>query len=363
MRPVSSKAEAHRALIISALANQKTEIEINNNSEEVRATIACLKTLGAYLFTNENSITVRPINRETMDISVIDCFNSFATLKFLLPIIATFNKTVEITGERALQKKNLEQYLYRLKGVGFTSEKLPFILSGKLACGEYNIPTELGPQFISGLIIALCTLNGDSTLNLLGEKAGLSQIVSTIELLNKFGVNVEETKSGYFIRGGQEFISPEKLTLKEDKTYNLYIDTVNNLVSGKAIEDINAKSNFDLLVCSAVSALLSNKKTEITCLDKLLEKEKDKLILFKESVSKLGGNIEISDRIIINGTKDLKGGATIDVYGDARIAMALTILCCFLEEESTILGVESVLKNYPEFFNDLKASGAQIVAL
>ena len=109
--------------------------------------------------------------------------------------------------------------------------------------------------------------------------------------------------------------------------------------------------------------MLSNKKTEITYLDKLLEKEKDKLILFKESVSKLGGNIEISDRLIINGTRGLKGGVTIDVYGDARIAMALTILCCFLEEESTILGVESVLKNYPEFFNDLKASGAQIIAL
>ncbi len=363
MRPVSSKAEAHRALIISALANLKTEIEINNNSEEVRTTIACLKTLGAYFFTNEKSITVRPINKENIDLSVIDCFNSFATFKFLLPLIATLNKTVEITGERVLQKKNLEQYLYRLKGVGFTGEKMPFILSGKLSAGEYNIPTELGPQFISGLIIALATLNENSTINLLGEKVGLSQINSTNQLLLKFGVKIEERENGYFIRGGQEFVSPEKLTLLEDKTYNHYIELVNALSNDNEIGDINVKSNFDLLVCSAISASLNNGKTEISFSDKLLEKESERLSRLVSCMQKLGVNALLNDKLIINGTGQINGGAIVDVCKDASVAMGLTILCCYLKEESTLLGVESVLKNYPEFFNSLGGLGAKITAL
>lgn len=363
MCTVSSKMGAHRALIISALANQKTEIEINNNSEEVRATIACLKTLGAYLFNNENSIMVRPINRETMDISVIDCFNSFATLKFLLPIIATFNKTVEITGERVLQKKNLEQFLYRLKGVGFTSEKLPFILSGKLLSGEYNIPTELGAQFISGLIIALCTLDGDSTVSLIGE-SGLSAIHNTVELLKEFNVEIKKTESGYFIRGGQEFVSPERLTLDTDKAYNHYINLVEKLINKDFLtDDIDAKNNFDLLVCATVLALLSNGDRRITFSEKLLEKESEKICLFKDAIIKLGGMVELDNALLVSGNKKVKGGAVIDTYKDARIGMALTILSCFLEEETVLLGVENVLKNYPEFFNDLKSIGANVVTL
>ena len=362
MRPVSSKMGAHRALIISALANLKTEIEINNNSEEVRATIACLKTLGAYLFTNANFITVRPIDKERVDISEIDFANSFNTLKFMLPIIATFNKTVEITGERALQKKNLEQYLYRLKGIAFRGEKLPFILSGKLLCGEYNIPTELGSQFISGLIIALATLDGVSTVNLIGT-SGLTAINNTVELLKKFGVKIQEKESGYVIFGG-EIISPEKLTIAEDKDYANYVTAVQKLASKKYDSgEVNVKSNFDMLVCTAITSVFSNSKTEIIFSDKLLEKEGERLTLFTNLLQKLGVKAQLEKTLVITGAPNLKGGVIIDAYKDGSIAMALSILCAFAEEETTILGVENVLKNYPEFFNDLKDCGANIVAL
>ena len=44
---LSSKSDGHRILICASLADEKTIININNTSEDIEATIECMKSLGA----------------------------------------------------------------------------------------------------------------------------------------------------------------------------------------------------------------------------------------------------------------------------------------------------------------------------
>ena len=47
---IDSKSEAHRKLICSLLAFGKTAIDCKNKSEDIKATIDCMKALGAEVY-------------------------------------------------------------------------------------------------------------------------------------------------------------------------------------------------------------------------------------------------------------------------------------------------------------------------
>ena len=48
-----------------------------------------------------------------------------------------------------------------------TSDRI--LCSGRLSAGEYELPGDISSQYISGLIMALPIIDGDSTLSVTGE--------------------------------------------------------------------------------------------------------------------------------------------------------------------------------------------------
>ena len=75
IKAISSKSHAHRILICAALASSPTEVFLNPElSEDIRATIGCLKALGAKFETGEGVIRVTPLDQKNLPQNpLLDC--------------------------------------------------------------------------------------------------------------------------------------------------------------------------------------------------------------------------------------------------------------------------------------------------
>ena len=163
---IPSKSEAHRLLICAALAKNPTKLELGLTSEDIEATLGCIKKMGCTIERSAESIIVYP-GPLSAD-PVFDCRESGSTLRFLLPVAAALFDRSSFIGRGRLPQRPMEPLLKAMesKGVRFSQRTLPFTASGKLIAGEYEIAGNVSSQYITGLLLALPLLSGDSVIKL-----------------------------------------------------------------------------------------------------------------------------------------------------------------------------------------------------
>ena len=88
--------------------------------------------------------------------------------------------------------------------------------SGALRPGAFTLPGDVSSQFISGLLMVLPMLPGDSTLNITGQLQSGPYVAMTLEALRLSRISVTETADGYHIPGGQSYDAPEMMTVEGD---------------------------------------------------------------------------------------------------------------------------------------------------
>jgi 3-phosphoshikimate 1-carboxyvinyltransferase len=75
----------------------------------------------------------------------------------------------------------------------------------------------------------------------------------------------------------------------------------------------------------------------------------------------MGANIiQKEDGLIIKGSSELNG-TLIDSHNDHRIAMACTVAALGAKGKTKIQNVECINKSYPEFLNDMKNLGVNLI--
>ena len=87
VRAISSKSEAHRALICAALSDAPCFVECNDTNNDIDATARCLCALGAKIERRENGFFVDPISKVSQN-AKLDAGESGSTLRFLIPLAA-----------------------------------------------------------------------------------------------------------------------------------------------------------------------------------------------------------------------------------------------------------------------------------
>ena len=91
VKAIASKSHAHRILICAALADKETTIVCEESSDDIKATVDCLRNLGAHIKELDNGYLVNPIDKDFLNQSInIDCNESGSTLRFLLPLCCLF---------------------------------------------------------------------------------------------------------------------------------------------------------------------------------------------------------------------------------------------------------------------------------
>ena len=396
-----SKSAAHRAIICAALSDGTSIIEPVELSNDIKATIECMKKLGAEIQLENKTLTVNGSNIFSADNIQLDCGESGSTLRFLIPVAAAGGVSTEFVGHGKLPERPIGVFTECLPQHNvecITKGGLPLKINGRLESGTYYVPGNISSQFITGLLLALPLTNGDSEIILTSELQSGDYINMTVDTMKAFGVEVSASENGWKIKGGQHY-KPMHFTVEGDWSQAAFFMTaaalggkitidnldINSRQGDKAcmeiysqfgaditlhdngcitIEhnklkgtEINAENIPDMVPALAVVAALCKGTTVITGAERLRIKECDRLAAMRDGLSRLGADItETPDGFIINGREKLFG-AEVDGYNDHRIVMSLTVAAVRSDGDIIITGPESVNKSYPDFFEVHKKLG------
>lgn len=395
---ISSKSDAHRALIAASLADKPCRLILNSTSNDIKAACSCLESAGAVIENDGMNITVSPIKKASGH-AVFDCGESGNTIRFLMPVAAALGIDSVFTGSGRLPERPQTPLLKALSENGASVSpdgEFPIKISGKLKSGVFTLPGNVSSQFVTGLLFALPLLDGDSEIRLIPPVESKPYINMTISTLKKFGIEVKENGNSYFVKGCQKYISPDELKIDGDWSNGAFFVafgalsdiTVNGLypssVQGdKAVceivkrmganvtigessvrikknslrgIDIDASDIPDLVPVISALAVFAAGTTRIYNAARLRLKESDRLKTVTELIKTAGGDItETSDGLIIKGGKKLKDEFTVSSFNDHRLVMAAAVLS--FDSKVTVTDFKAINKTYPSFKDDVTKLG------
>ena len=378
---IPSKSFAHRIAICNFLAGNKPDGGcLGFSSKDIEATEKCLLDI---------------LNGK----KVLDCGESGSTLRFLLPLCGALGGDYEFIGHGKLMERPNDELFLVMNEHGVKTEKNDNIkIFGKLESGIYKIRGDISSQYISGLLLALPTLSNDSEIELTTPLSSAPYVQITLSVLKKFGVNIQEIKNGYKIKGGQKYFgscTPEgdwsnsafflvagavngDITLTGLNCDSVQGDRVIIDVLKKAGADVEVKSDYirvrkselksftfdakdcpDLVPISAVLGAYAKGTTVIENIERLKIKESDRILTTINMLSAFNIKAESDGKTLTVYGGKVEAGE-VNSYNDHRIAMASAVLSLGAEGESVIYGAEAVNKSYPTFFLDYKKLGGKV---
>ena len=180
-----SKSYAHRLLIASFLSNRKCSVSNVEFSNDINATLACIKELGASFTIKDNEVIFDGNNdKEIKDEYILDCGESGSTIRFLIPIALVLKKNSKITmkGTKKLISRGLSVYeeIFKKSKVEYSYTEDSFSFKGRLSGSSFSVPGNISSQYISGLIFALSLLKRDTKIEIIGDIESLPYINLTI---------------------------------------------------------------------------------------------------------------------------------------------------------------------------------------
>lgn len=397
-----SKSDVHRAIICAAMANGVSRISPVALSNDIKATIGCIKALGADAVLENNVLTVDGTNMYKNKTALLDCGESGSTLRFFIPIAAVGNINATFVGKGKLPQRPIGIFTEALPKAGTvckTKGGLPLEIKGQLKSGVFEIPGNVSSQFITGLLLALPILEGDSEIVLTSPLESVGYIAMTIRTMKQFGVNIQATEKGWHIKGGQTYKSCNyttdgdwsqaaffmvlgavsgKVTVKgvaKDSTqgdkkcseilarFGAKVTQLDNEVTVEKGElkaiTIDASQIPDLVPVLSVCAAFAEGTTKIINAERLRIKECDRLKATAELLNNLGGKVkELSDGLEITGVSSLKGG-NVNGYNDHRIVMSAAVCAARSDEDITATFAMSINKSYPDFYIDYNSIGGK----
>lgn len=386
-----SKSAAHRAILCAALSNGVSHIQNVAYSQDILATIDVVRALGAEVTQNEDSVTVKgaPFDKAFVGQSFF-CNESGSTLRFMIPIALSMGGTFRVSGAGRLMERPLDDY-FRIcdeKSITYQKQDGKITFSGKLTPGEYYLSGDVSSQYITGLLLALPMLSGDSKIHITTPVESLGYLKMTIDMMQTFGVTirVSEDFREYTILGNQCYQAKD-VVVEGDYSQAAFFLVANEMGSNIFVKGLDLSSKQgdkdilniirtmreetpvhtidvsqvpDLVPILSVLAAKSNGMTHIVGAKRLRLKESDRLHAVATELTKLGVTIkEQEDSLEIQGNCSFTGGK-VDSYNDHRIAMSLAIAATVAEDKVEISGADSVKKSYADFWDVFKKLGGVI---
>ncbi len=397
-----SKSEAQRLLLCAALADAPTTILCPAVSQDILQMSAGLSALGASIVRTAEGFAVTPLTAPPRT-AAIDCGESGAVLRFLLPLAAALGVETEFRRSARLAERPIAPLAALLESHGCRLAELPdgrLLLRGRLRRGHirFTIDGAVSSQFVSGLLMALPLLGNEIGLTVLPPVVSADYITLTTEVLLRFGVVWGATPDGFCLLADQRFHAPQQpLTAHGDWSgaaallcagaisapvtvtgldlasrqpdreiltlltrFGASVETRDGAVTvaPQRLHGIRAtlEGYPDLLPPLAAVAAAAEGETRLFGVARLRWKESDRPAVLAAMLRALGGEAAVQgDCLVIRGGRLLRGG-TVSACGDHRIAMAAALLACQCAAPLTLEGAQCVEKSYPQFWTQLEES-------
>lgn len=405
-----SKSFAHRAVLAAFLSGGECSIKNIRLSDDIAATLSCIRALGADCRYDKKKKTVTLCGNTETSISEVlrlDCCESGSTLRFIIPVALIFCDRLELTGKGRLMQRPLEPYfkIFREKGIHYSQKDGKLALRGKLMSGDFTVDGNVSSQFITGLLFALPLLDGDSRIIIDGSLASKAYIDITLDVLKKFGIKIiNDDYRCFSVKGNQKYKARSytvegdfsqaafflvagaigcditctglnESSLQGDKKILDILNAVGAKLEKKGLSGycaihspdmhgitVDADEIPDLVPILAVLFSFCNGESRIINAGRLRIKESDRLTATRTVLGAMGVDITEGDDFLVIHGRQVLNGASLSSFGDHRIAMAAAVAACRCEGDVIITGAKNaVKKSYPDFFDDYAKLGGKVI--
>lgn len=404
------KSISHRAAFIGSMASGSTEITNFLFAGDCLATLRCLQNIGVELKREkDNRMVIKGNNlydfREPA--APLDAENSGTTARFLLGLLSGQEFFSIIEGDSSLQKRPMERVVDPLRKMGAQIEgrsginNLPLAVKGQKLKGikyKIHVPSS---QLKTALIFAAILAQGiteieeslpsrDHTEKMLyyfeaslkkengriqiqGRKkfksrkiiipgdissasffiAAASLIENSSIILPNIGLN--PTRTGFLSvlkrMGGKISIHQEK-TVCHEPLATLTVSS--SSIKGIEIKPQEIPALIDEIPLIALLGIKAKGETVIRGASELRVKESDRIKAVVINFRKMGIEIEeMKDGFIVEGPQQLKG-ASVQSFGDHRIAMTMAVAGLMAEGETEIEDFSCHKVSFPKFYSLLR---------
>ncbi|MGI6225006.1 MAG: 3-phosphoshikimate 1-carboxyvinyltransferase [Peptococcales bacterium] len=409
------KSISHRAVMLGALAQGRTEVSGFLMGEDCLRTVHCFQKLGIPIEITSEKVFIygKGLEGLTEPEDFLDVGNSGTTIRLISGIMAGQDFATFLTGDNSIRKRPMARIIRPLTLMGAqifsrdNNTRAPLaIKGGNLKAIEYSIPVA-SAQVKSSLLLAGLYADGWTTISEPAKSRNHTEI-----MLKAFGAQLEEVdktvkikgrtqlkgrrvevpgdiSSAAFFLGAGAFISEGNIIINNvglNPTRSGIIDVLTQMgakikvgnvqeVSGELRGNLSIENSglrgikiagdmiprlIDEIPLIAVLATCASGVTEIRDAQELKVKESNRLAAIAKELTKLGARIEeLPDGLRVYGGKILKG-TVCESYHDHRIAMALAVAGLVAHGETIIKNAESVNVSFPHFSKVLKSIGGKV---
>lgn len=341
----SSKSFAQRAIIAAALADGTSCLGGYSSCGDNEAALKVAVALGADVTVEGTAVTVT--NRSlsspngqgsSQNLSSLHMGESGLLTRLMIPLVAamqsggTLPKIVNITGEGTLPNRPLKGATEIMARFGTVVRplgdqagelKVPLSVQGPLLPGKNDISGKDGSQLISGLLMALPLLQGDSTIHVHDPKS-IPYMFITIDVLRKFGIRI-----GSEMEGDEEFMENQDWSLCTGVTFKVKGGQKYIPASFDIEGDWSAAANF--LVAGAVFG-----KVQLSGLDtSSLQADISIMDILMEAGASLS---QMDETGVITAQRAPLRAFDTDLNNCPDLFPAVSIMAAFCNGESHILG-------------------------
>lgn len=408
------KSISHRAGMLASIAEGTTRITNFAASEDCASTLRCMAALGVKIERNGHDVIIegRGKNGLQAPAEILDCGNSGTTIRLLSGILAGQSFSSTMTGDESLNGRPMKRIIGPLGEMGAVVDSVeghaPLTVNGTnpLKAIEFTLP-------VASAQLKSCVLLGG--LNAYGVTTVIEPVPTrdhTERMLRGFGVDVkvDESSNGRRLSvSGDAKLKATDIRVPSDvssaafmlvaaaampgshlelpgvglnptrtgiidvlKTLGANIETADltesggepigtlivkgglgdslpgaNLVNGEIVANL-----IDEVPILAVFGTQIEGGIEIRDAGELRIKESDRIAAVAENLKRMGADVEEFPDGLRVGKSNLKA-ATIDSFGDHRIAMAFAIAGLFAEGETEIIDAECAAVSFPAFYDAL----------
>lgn len=412
VRVPGDKSLSHRAFLLGALADSAVEVVGAAASDDVRATVRAIRSMGARVQGDIGDAVVEGPLHEPDD--VLDCGNSGTAMRLLAGACATVDGLSVLTGDASLRRRPMLRVVepLRLMGVRLDGRAggryAPLaVRGGRVGAIDYDMPVA-SAQVKSCLLLAGLGAADPTTVREPGPSRD-----HTERMLRWLGVRVDSapgvvrltpgplsarplrvaadpSSAAFWLAAGAAIAGSDvrctDLCLNPTRTGVLDVlramgaeldVTGQREWSGEPVGDVRVSGGalggaevsgelvvraIDELPVLAVAGALGG-GLDVRDAGELRVKEVDRIDAVVAMLRALGGEAEpAADGFRVPGGQAL-GGGTVDSLGDHRVAMAAAIAALAARAPVEIASFAAVATSYPSFLADLTRLGGHWKAL
>lgn len=403
-----SKSITNRILLLSAIAKGETTIKHPLQSDDTHHMIEALKILQVDLTEKENGDILIQGARGQFKNKSAEIFlgNAGTAFRPLTAALAFSQGDYMLSGVPRMHErpiKDLVDALLQLNAaITYLNEEgyppLRISPSEIIINGSVKIRGDISSQFLTALLMAIPLTKKEVSIEIVGDLISKPYIDITLNLMNRFGVQVKKIDWQYFvIPGSGGYVSPGEIFVEGDASSASYFLAAGALAGdievkgiGKnsiqgdikftealtlmgaeiqilegsikaskasTLQAINLDCNHipDAAMTLAVLALFANGTTKLHNIGSWRVKETDRIKAMATELKKLGAEVvEGEDFIEITPPLHIKENIEIDTYDDHRMAMCFSLVS--LKNIPIIINDPAcVNKTFPTYFEVLES--------